>query len=327
MVTLLVTTAAAFVPFHDGWGWQEEPVVHPLTVDVDSFPAGFAAEGELEAAVREVTAIYNLTSESALHLAFGGVATGGSEEIRVVYVPTTPGGAVGINGSLFDANGIVACEVEIFGANAGGPIDWYTGLDPAGIGPDDTDLISVLLHEVGHCLGLDHTPVQEAVMAAAQLSGSVVREFHEDDIAGFQFLYGELEIALEVSDFTVTEDDGDGVLGREERAVVTFDLANTGNARTLEVDVVVESLVEGVDGEALTLPTLRHVDAPTTVELVIDADDTCRAREESVDVVVTTARGVSVVAGSVPVDCKRGALGCTTTPTNGFPLAWWSRRR
>ncbi len=59
--------------------------------------------------------------------------------------------------------------------------------------PDSTtyDLQNAVTHEIGHVLGLDHTPVGEATMNESVSLGDVAdRSLHEDDIAGYCALHG-----------------------------------------------------------------------------------------------------------------------------------------
>lgn len=52
------------------------------------------------------------------------------------------------------------------------------------IAPDAIDLESVLLHELGHALGLDHSRNQSAVMRAGIKPGQTRRMLHDDDVTG-----------------------------------------------------------------------------------------------------------------------------------------------
>ncbi|XP_030469878.2 metalloendoproteinase 1-like [Syzygium oleosum] len=51
------------------------------------------------------------------------------------------------------------------------------------------DLESVALHEIGHLLGLAHTPDQNAVMYAITNPGALKRDLRQDDIDGIHALY------------------------------------------------------------------------------------------------------------------------------------------
>ncbi|KAH7532768.1 hypothetical protein FEM48_Zijuj04G0057100 [Ziziphus jujuba var. spinosa] len=58
-------------------------------------------------------------------------------------------------------------------------------------GPDQYDLISLILHEIGHLLGLLHSSDPNAVMFSSLQAGITRRFLTEDDIAGIQALYAE----------------------------------------------------------------------------------------------------------------------------------------
>lgn len=60
------------------------------------------------------------------------------------------------------------------------------GSDTTGDG--DFDLYTVLLHEIGHALGLGHSDVAGSVMEPVYAGGR--RTLHADDIAGIQAIYG-----------------------------------------------------------------------------------------------------------------------------------------
>ncbi|XP_030553584.2 metalloendoproteinase 1-like [Rhodamnia argentea] len=52
-----------------------------------------------------------------------------------------------------------------------------------------SDLESVALHEIGHLLGLAHTPDENAVMYAIMMPGALKRDLRQDDIDGIRALY------------------------------------------------------------------------------------------------------------------------------------------
>jgi hypothetical protein len=66
---------------------------------------------------------------------------------------------------------------------------WHAAAGPPA--PTQHDLFSVALHEVGHCLGLDHSSVEGAVMFATLPVGRERRVLSSDDISGRREIYGE----------------------------------------------------------------------------------------------------------------------------------------
>ncbi|XVF82947.1 hypothetical protein PTKIN_Ptkin16aG0092800 [Pterospermum kingtungense] len=68
-----------------------------------------------------------------------------------------------------------------------GDENWST--DP---GPDEIDLESVAVHEIGHLLGLQHSLEPNAVMYAYFDSGITKRHLQRDDVHGIRALYGLL---------------------------------------------------------------------------------------------------------------------------------------
>lgn len=65
--------------------------------------------------------------------------------------------------------------------------DWYLGLDSAPVGR--TSLISVLIHEIGHSLGLQHSDNPNATMYA-WYNNDHQTDLNQDDKFAIQYLYG-----------------------------------------------------------------------------------------------------------------------------------------
>lgn len=70
-----------------------------------------------------------------------------------------------------------------------GDENWSTEPEP---GPDEIDLESVAVHEIGHLLGLQHSLEPNAVMYAYYDSGVTKRKLQRDDVHGIRALYGLL---------------------------------------------------------------------------------------------------------------------------------------
>jgi hypothetical protein len=68
-------------------------------------------------------------------------------------------------------------------------VSWHvTDDDPK---PNEFDLLSVALHEFGHCVGLDNVSTGSAVMSVGLKAGEKRRDLQPDDIAGRNKIYGD----------------------------------------------------------------------------------------------------------------------------------------
>lgn len=126
------------------------------------------------AAINDPSAVPNATGHiriGAFNFASGGGAVG--------FAPP-PNGGTGAGDILFDANSFY----QFAPGNEG---DAYATT----FAPNDFE--SLLLHEMGHAIGLAHPPVDGAcpvMQVDFACFGFINRELDTDDIAGAQFLYG-----------------------------------------------------------------------------------------------------------------------------------------
>ena len=124
-----------------------------------------------------------------------GGAPGGAPEFMGAHLGDIRFGAIGgfIAGGLAHAVGPGTEELFGVGGTIGGDLhvnDELTWVDD----PDDPigdtiyDLHTVVLHELGHSLGLGHSDVAGAVMAASYEGGK--RSLTADDVEGISYIYG-----------------------------------------------------------------------------------------------------------------------------------------
>src|SRR5262249_37829706 len=60
--------------------------------------------------------------------------------------------------------------------------NWYTGSDPTGIGSNQYDFQTIATHELGHALGLGHSPDASSVMFPDLSAGVVKRALTAKDL-------------------------------------------------------------------------------------------------------------------------------------------------
>jgi hypothetical protein len=99
-------------------------------------------------------------------------------------------GPVGSDAAFTESRNVPAtsqtteCDIRF---NASKP--WYVGNGPPPAGK--LDLLSVAIHELGHCLGLDEGDLKDTVMEQPLLPGTMRRVLQPDDIKGRNSIYGE----------------------------------------------------------------------------------------------------------------------------------------
>lgn len=208
-LAVLVALAVASFAWDSAWGfvtfttsggtplrWHDDEIRyaldsnHPAELDGGAVEertlASFDTWDELECL--EPTFTY-LGNQENLEL---GYSQNGSNENAVLWV----------HDNWTEGNKVVALTKLTYGASSGRIVDADIQLNAALFrftttdqpGSIVIDLQNTLTHEIGHVLGLDHTPDAEATMAEEAPRGEVKkRTLEPDDVAGICFLYAGVE--------------------------------------------------------------------------------------------------------------------------------------
>jgi hypothetical protein len=80
------------------------------------------------------------------------------------------------------ADGVLGCTTDAGEITLIQGWDWYAGSDPATIGAGQYDFETVLVHELGHALGLGHSTAAESVMYGMLAAGAARRALRVGDL-------------------------------------------------------------------------------------------------------------------------------------------------
>ncbi|MCB9674357.1 MAG: matrixin family metalloprotease [Alphaproteobacteria bacterium] len=192
MLFFVAAPAFAYELIGFDWTWQDNPLELPIVLDDGSFPPGFADPDDLEENLIQATEAWSDT-KAAFAVDYGGRVSGPTNDaIRVYYVDSSTGGLLGaaLTGSV--GAEMQACEIQVYRANGQlDPIPWSFAPDEADLPFEQFDFQTVMLHELGHCFGLNHTDVGGAIMLPASINGTATRLPHADDEAGLVAMYGK----------------------------------------------------------------------------------------------------------------------------------------
>ncbi len=235
------------------WTWQDHPVEDPFALAVGDFPADAGDTGEIEDAFTNAMADWNGVGRDVA-LTYGGVV-----EDAVLDFDGFPiiqygsysgmGAALAFAGTwAYDDGAAFDCDLVVLSANDYGAIYWDA--DPAGPASGRYDLQAVALHELGHCLGLNHSDSSSAVMYAYY---GGLRALSNDDTSGLAALYAP----------ACADADGDGAFGCDFDCDDTNALVHPGATEVCDgVDGDCDGIVDATATETLTIgDTGREVDS------------------------------------------------------------------
>lgn len=159
-----------------------------LTYSFDNGTADIPNNDEFQAVRDAFDLISNITN-----LSFSEVSSGG--DIRIGWYAGNHGDGAG---NAFDGAGGTLAHASNYTASASYVILHFDEDENWSLSPQSgVDLMSVALHEIGHNLGLDHSPEFCATMNA--FYSGVKRNLGQDDLNGIRDLYGVKAILNRVS--------------------------------------------------------------------------------------------------------------------------------
>jgi hypothetical protein len=179
--TLTSTTTASSGYVLAGYSWPNKNASYRY--NATGKPAGLNAESNAIAASAATwdAAGSNFTFAGAGTTAAGQSACSGTTDGQnTVGWYAQSGSVLAVTCTIYSGSNELEFDMEI----APG---WHWTTSDTGV---DVDLQSVVTHEFGHALGLNHSANSAAVMYASYTQGSIKRTLTSDDLAGLNAIYG-----------------------------------------------------------------------------------------------------------------------------------------
>jgi hypothetical protein len=147
-----------------------------LTYQFGSFTPDIS-QADVKTAIRTA---FNLWSK-VTPLTFAEINTG-IPDILLNFVVSIPGSTAARSSSKTSNNIITDSQIIFDDSDI-----WALAIP---IASKSLDLVDFATHEIGHSLGLGHSPIPTAIMRPSFNSGSSQRSLDQDDIKGIQSIYG-----------------------------------------------------------------------------------------------------------------------------------------
>ncbi|TNE85431.1 MAG: matrixin family metalloprotease [Deltaproteobacteria bacterium] len=331
------------------FAYEQNPVETPFEFNPANFNEGTTAEAY--AAWQDALDTWNIQGGADVYLQDGGSTSASSwnDDGRYIgqwYTSTNDRYTLavaqywGYNGRTSD------CDIRFYGRNGSGTIYW--NMDVNSISGNESDFRDVAVHELGHCLGLNHSNDSRAIMYASSTVGTYQRGLAQDDVDGLVAIYGAEAPRITMTGYTLDDDatgasdgDGDGIIERGETFELDLDVDNIGNVNASSVTATVDesdpdlsivtgtvnigNVVAGGSGStnsALVL-TVAECTSNFTATLGITFEDSIgRVWTDAIDVDVICETDNDGDGYAVPVDCDdtNSAIypGATDTPYDGI---------
>ncbi len=299
-----------------GSAWPTAELAIPFSLADGTFPSSLDDDALLDAFIDGVE-VWNQQGGARVFLPWQPSTTdtqygsGANGSNAVMWSSYHWGSTIAISARTVVGSEIIDCDIQFFGSNGNGSIDW--NVDPAGAPDGQSALRHTLVHELGHCIGISHSSDDAALMSsfAPDDQGPSSWRLHADDQDAVVALYGRATPELAVA----------GV--RLQGSELEVNLDNTGDWDAWLVSVDIEG---GVLPDAPAL-----VDrVPVGISTVVLPATATSCGELELELTLVDGQGSSWHDRAVlDVDCDQvdgGGEGagawCSCDATPGLP-GWW----